>query len=181
MELPPPRELHPSILANLLTADCKRKERIVDSFSPEEQAAISHMSWSLRQSYTPPRSAGKEASLLTRRRHSKLSPDRQESSRFCPRVFGQNRHFSQKSALYWPQIRALLWAYRGPRAPDAGKSNKCATYMSWSLRQSYTPPRSAGTELCSHQLRCPFHILSESSGCRQVTDAGRIRPSYMQA
>ena len=70
------------------------------------------MPWSLRLSYAPPRSAGKEASLLTRRRHSKLPPFGKNLSRFCPRVFAQNRHFSQKSVLNRPKIRALLWAYR---------------------------------------------------------------------
>jgi hypothetical protein len=68
-----------------------------------------------RLSSASPRSAGTE--LRSPPREAKLllssSPF---SDRFCPRVFGQNRHFSQKSALYWPQIRALLWAYRGPES-----------------------------------------------------------------
>jgi hypothetical protein len=34
---------------------------------------------------------------------------------FCPRVFTQKGHFSQKSALKRSEIHALLWAYRGPR------------------------------------------------------------------
>jgi hypothetical protein len=89
-----------------------------------------------RLSTTAPRSAGKEAKLLTRRRQSKhppapqeksfalTSPEGQESFRFCPRVFPQNRHFSQKSAPQTAKIRALLWAYRGPRErKDAGKSH----------------------------------------------------------
>jgi hypothetical protein len=43
------------------------------------------------------------------------------SARFCPRVFSQNEHFSQKSALQRAKIHALLWAYRGPRErKDAG-------------------------------------------------------------
>ena len=39
------------------------------------------------------------------------SPLRQESFRFCPRVFGHFRHFSQKSALKRAQIRAPDWTY----------------------------------------------------------------------
>ena len=50
-----------------------------------------------------------------RRKRASLSPP-QNSLTFCPRVFAQNRHFSQKSVLNRPKIRALLWAYRGPRA-----------------------------------------------------------------
>ena len=57
-----------------------------------------------------PRSAGKEL-----RSHQLRRPlSRQESSRFCPRVFCYFRHFSQKSALKWPKFRALLWAYVRP-------------------------------------------------------------------
>ena len=54
-----------------------------------------------------------------RRKRASLSP--RESSRFRPRVFSKKRHFSQKSALKVVKIRALLWAYRGPRErKDAG-------------------------------------------------------------
>jgi hypothetical protein len=50
---------------------------------------------------------------LTRRRHS-LSAARKNSLTFCPRVFPQNRHFSQESAPQRAKIRALLWAYARP-------------------------------------------------------------------
>ena len=60
------------------------------------------------------------------------TPLRQESFRFCPRVFGINRHFSQESALREAKIHALLWAYRGPRErKDAGH-----TYASICLQES---------------------------------------------
>ena len=64
----------------------------------------------------PPAPQEKKQSFSRVADTASFSPDRQESSRFCPRVFAPKGHFSQKSALKQAQIRALLWAYRGPRA-----------------------------------------------------------------
>ena len=77
---------------------------------------LTYMSWSNATIlYSPPLRRNRACSHASQTQ-LRPSPDRQESSRFCPRVFGPNRHFPQESALYGPQIRALLWAYRGPRA-----------------------------------------------------------------
>ena len=72
-----------------------------------------YMPWSNATISASPRSAGTE--LCSHASQTQLpSPDRQESSRFCPRSFGQNRHFPQESALYGPKIRAPDWTYAGP-------------------------------------------------------------------
>ena len=102
---------------------------------------------------------------LTRRRHSKGRPNlhftapfrRSESSRFCPRVFANFRHFSQKSALKRAKIRAPDWTYAGPgelrmQARGTHMRNIHALERSDYLQAS---PRSAGKELRSHQLCCP--------------------------
>jgi hypothetical protein len=103
---------------------------------------------------------------LTRRRQCKVSPDRQESSRFCPRVFGQNRHFSQESALYWPQIRAPDWTYAGPgelrmQARGTHMRNIHVLELATIL---YAPPLRRKRASLSPALLPPFlgQILSES-------------------
>ena len=74
--------------------------------------SICHMPWSVATiCKLPP--APQEQSLLSPL-EALLLPS-QNSLTFCPRVFPQNRHFSQKSALKVVKIHALLWAYRGPR------------------------------------------------------------------
>ena len=104
----------------------------------------------------PPRSAGKEALLLTRRRHSKPQPE-ETLGQFCPRVFPQNRHFSQKSALKVSEIHALLWAYRGPRErKDEASSHDMSAHM----------PRWAHTGSSTLPTRKQLPIYDESSHMR---------------
>ena len=54
---------------------------------------------------------------------------------FCPRVFGINQHFSQKSALQRAQIRAPDWTYVDPRAGRSARGQRelTSTYMPWSV------------------------------------------------
>jgi hypothetical protein len=82
-----------------------------------------------------------------RRKRALLSPHIYDeplfSDRFCPRSLVINHHFSQKSALKGPKIRAVDWAYRGPRErKDAGpreSSHMC--HMPWSVATIlYDPP-----------------------------------------
>jgi hypothetical protein len=121
------------MLVNLVKVDCRGQLGIEDSQLPGA-GTQAHMS---AHAYTPPRSAGKEL----RSHQLRSPPSRQESSRFCPRVFGHFRHFSQKSALKWPQIHALLWAYRGPRErKDAGKSTYAHTTCPGACDNLSRPP-----------------------------------------
>jgi hypothetical protein len=101
---------------------------------------VDDLPWSLRQSSTPP--APQEQSFaLTRRRHTSPQPVK-TLGQFCPRVFRQKRHFSQKSALKVSKIHALLWAYRGPRERKDAGHTYAHTCLPWSVATiQSTPPR----------------------------------------
>ena len=111
---------------------------------------------------------------LTRRRHSKGRPNlhftapfrRSESSRFCPRVFANFRHFSQKSALKRAKIRAPDWTYAGPgelrmQARGTHMRNIHVLELATIL---YAPPLRRKRASLSPALLPPFlgQILSES-------------------
>jgi hypothetical protein len=91
---------------------------------------------------------------------------RQESFRFCPRVFGINHHFPQESALRRAQIHALLWAYRGPRAMDAGARVNLRWYMSvHAYMQAYASSSSSTSSI---------HVLSH------IRRYSKMHPSVFQ-
>ena len=83
-----------------------------------------------------------------RRKRASLSPPR-----FRPRVLANFRHFSQKSALKRAKIHALLWAYRGPRAMDAGTQAHMQAYAleprDYPLRDSPPAPQEKSFALTS--------------------------------
>ena len=100
-----------------------------------------HMPWSVATILFAPPLRRNRASLSPREALLLLSPlfPAQSLGQFCPRVFGDFRHFSQKSALKVPQIRALLWAYRGPRErKDAGKRESGHIHMRYIFARSLT-------------------------------------------
>jgi hypothetical protein len=68
---------------------------------------LTYMSWSLRQSYTTPRSAGKEASLLTRRRQTSHPPEkiRLSSLRYSAPEVGQLLLRKVVTLTTWAELR----------------------------------------------------------------------------
>ena len=127
---------------DLIRVDCKRQSRIVNCLWHRDltDTELAHLQHVCLMSTAP------------------LS--RQESSRFCPRVFGHFRYFSQKSALKWPEIRAPDWTYAGPREPpDVGNIRK--QLPRWELTYEGTCIRSyAGNrQPWAHHL-CQSHLLA---------------------
>ena len=131
---------------------------------------LTYMSWSNATIlYSPPLRRNRACSHASQTQ-LRPSPDRQESSRFCPRVFGPNRHFPQESALYGPQIRAPDWTYAGPgELPDAG--NICATCL-----PCLDAPRSAGKELALPASQTPFSRQESSRFCPRSLGQNRHFP-----
>ena len=100
---------------------------------------------------------------------------------FCPRVFPHFRHFSQKSALKWLQIRALLWAYRARESARMQAHLRGRAHLSRSTRSATYLPNSphlrahtqASIYVCSYASKSEstmIHVYPppESSGSRQV-------------
>jgi hypothetical protein len=106
----------PSSELDLVRVDCKRQSRIVNCLLHKTcqiqscATCLGACDYHLRP--PAPQEQNLRFSRVADTAHP--SPDRQESSRFCPRVLPHFRHFSQKSALKWVQIRAPDWTYAGP-------------------------------------------------------------------